>query len=246
MRSHIEATIAPQSRSQRTGFSLVELLVVIAVIGILLAVGLPAVQRTREAARMTQCKNHLKQIGLALQHHQSQFGHLPVDGTNGWGFGVFLLPQLDQASLYEQLKPISGNLPSESQANDNTTGVNLVVFRCPTSRATDRIEPFGFGRSNYLGTSELLAKRMSLTDVYDGESNTIAVGETTSDHAWATPGTGTSSNLPNSGGSYGSEHIGGANFVMCDGSVRFIADHTDIRTFQALCTPAGRESAPSL
>jgi len=241
----MDTTTAREPLNWRTGFSLIELLVVIAVIGILLAVGLPVVQRTRETARMTQCKNHLKQMGLALQHHQSQFGHLPTDGTNGWGFGVFLLPWLDQSPLYDQLQPLTRPLASGSQAEGSTTGVTLEVFLCPSSTGSDHLESSGFGRSSYLGTSELFARKMSLTNVYDGESNTIAVGETTSSHAWATPGTGTTNSPPNSGGSYGSEHTGGAHFVMCDGSVRFVDDQIDAATFQALCTPAGRESITS-
>jgi prepilin-type N-terminal cleavage/methylation domain-containing protein len=226
----------------RSGFSLVELLVVIAIIGILAAVGLSAVQRTRESARRTQCQNHLKQLATALQNHETQFGHLPKDGKNGWGIGVFLLPQLDQSPLFGQLQPLTAKRTAGGLADPQTTGLVLELFRCPSFSGSDRLAPSGFGRSNYLGTTGLFSREMKFSDVYDGESQTIAFGETVIDHAWALPGLGSSDSLPNSGGSYGSDHTGGALFAMCDGAVRFIGNGVDAATFQALGTPAGRET----
>ena len=103
----------------RNGFTLIELLVVIAIIAILIALLLPAVQQAREAARRTQCKNNMKQLGLAVHNFESTYGKLPYgmlrrDNT-GWGhpsFGIVgeqdrryalhfqLLPFIEQPALF--------------------------------------------------------------------------------------------------------------------------------------------------
>jgi len=104
----------------RLAFTLIELLVVIAIIAVLVALLLPAVQQAREAARRSQCKNNLKQIGLALHNYMEQRGFLPPSriamGQVGWGGPAqggptwylnatgwtMILPMLDQAPLYNQ------------------------------------------------------------------------------------------------------------------------------------------------
>ena len=98
------------NRSTRVprGFTLIELLVVIAIIAVLIALLLPAVQQAREAARRTQCKNNLKQLGLATHNYIDTFGQIPfnhgvvTDVGRGSQF-VRLLPFLDQAPLFSQL-----------------------------------------------------------------------------------------------------------------------------------------------
>ncbi len=104
----------PKLRSR--GFTLIELLVVIAIIAILIALLLPAVQQAREAARRTQCRNNLKQLGLALHNYHDNFLMFPrgtigpvIEGTDGAGWRTYsahamILPYIDQAPLYNTVQ----------------------------------------------------------------------------------------------------------------------------------------------
>src|SRR3954467_13906096 len=94
-----------RSHSERSGFTLIELLVVIAIIAVLIALLLPAVQQAREAARRSECKNKLKQIGLAFHNYHDSLNILPI-GAHGDQTGHvwcrYILPYIDQANIYNQ------------------------------------------------------------------------------------------------------------------------------------------------
>ena len=153
-------------------FTLIELLVVIAIIAVLIALLLPAVQQAREAARRTQCKNNLKQIGLALHNYHDTFLLFPAGMVNmnysafprtfavpngtyanmGPNWLVGLLPYIDQAPLYNKANFSVG---LTNGANAALVSANLSAFQCPSdsyATAGNKCTTFGngaWGRGNY-------------------------------------------------------------------------------------------------
>jgi prepilin-type N-terminal cleavage/methylation domain-containing protein len=183
-------------RRRRPGFSLIELLVVIGLIASLIAFLMPAVQQAREAARRLQCRNNLKQIGLALHNYEGTHGCLPfsslvftaVGNETGWAWGTMLLPDLGQSPLYLQMTPNGNNAPTAPTA---TSSVVIPSYICP-SDASENLnwQKGGHAKSNYVGmfgaNKDLSTIGNGLffynsstryRDVLDGLSNTIAVGE---------------------------------------------------------------------
>ena len=143
---------------RRSGFTLIELLVVIAIIAVLIALLLPAVQQAREAARRTQCKNNLKQLGLALHNYHDVANTFPpgwinrntngVAGTatfpgNSWGWNAYLLPYMDQGNIYNQINFSIGFYGGYDSTGANVSGngapvpgpeqTRLSALICPSS-----------------------------------------------------------------------------------------------------------------
>ncbi len=136
----------PANCRKRLGFTLIELLVVIGIIGILVALLLPAVQQAREAARRMQCQSHLKQIAIAIHNYHSAFNTFPpgymsrFDATGndtgpGWGWGALILPQIEQAPLYSQ---IDFNVGIEHPSNATARLTRIPTYLCPSDSAPDQ------------------------------------------------------------------------------------------------------------
>ena len=146
---------------KKRGFTLIELLVVIAIIAVLIALLLPAVQQAREAARRTQCKNNVKQLGLAMFNYESTYGSFPMGSQVPWtkygsgdnaleliapfgpNWAVSLLPYVEQTALFQSMSPFIVGSPNlqNNKAPAGTDGLSwrngivgkkIGAFLCPS------------------------------------------------------------------------------------------------------------------
>ena len=140
----------------RSAFTLIELLVVFALIGILISLLIPAVQKVREAAQRVRCANNLKQLGLALHQYENSHGRFPPAKVQGpfpeagitaavnHGWGVFLLPHLEQSRLAEQYR---WDLCAYDPSNQPVASVPLKVMQCPSAEPNRVMtsKPYDYG-----------------------------------------------------------------------------------------------------
>ncbi len=196
---------AGQSPSRNAGFTLVELLVVIAIISVLIGLLLPAVQAAREAARRNACLNNCKQLSLSLQSYESQHGFFPPGAREHLQENAFsvswqtlILPHLEQQELYDRIAPDSDGGVGPGGHNQAVHAVDF--FHCPSAEPpfTDGLNRNG---CNYVGiagagnadsisnletvqcgnlfTDGVLAfgNPTGMSDITDGSSNTLVFGE---------------------------------------------------------------------
>jgi prepilin-type N-terminal cleavage/methylation domain-containing protein len=177
---------------KKRGFTLIELLVTISILGILMALLLPAVQSAREAARRSDCQSRLKQWGLALHNYHDLHQVLPPGSISvgpaflpfsGWGWQALTLPQIEQSSLYGQ---IDFSVHTARGNNRALIGRKIPLGRCPSDTGDDvyDIELPGhpnvrIATGNYVGSSGIMDGLSSrrFSHVTDGLSQTLLVGE---------------------------------------------------------------------
>lgn len=288
--------------NRKSGFTLIELLVVIAIIAVLIALLLPAVQQAREAARRTQCKNNMKQLGLALHNYHDTSLIFPLNSSGGTpnnarsGF-VGMLPGFDQAPMYNQMNMSLSGLVAPNLA---FTQQILPALICPSDPDGSKTSltgadagsaipmapaDYAFCVGDYInatsntGTTQAPAYANGVTtggrgmfsryswscrmsDITDGTSNTIMLGEVIGNWCswqigWGFQSFATTAHsinylnsaLKNSASpgnadaciGFRSMHIGGAHVLLGDGSVRFVSENINGPTLNALASRSGGE-----
>jgi len=256
----------------RSGFILIELLVTIAIISILIALLLPAIQKVREAASRMQCSSNMRQLGIAYHNYHNMVKRFPP----GWmttpdhNYVSFLLPHIDQANIRMDLST-SWDVGSNATlaANDipmlvcpSAPGGRKAVsdYAVVSSIASTAIQTLVV-RPNYQGIFYAVNREPTIAEVTDGLSNTFMLFEdggrpqnweagkplsgTTTGSRWAEPENyfvvhdtckGNSVINCNNRNEIYSFHFGGANFLLGDGSVRFIHELIDPEAFVSLFT----------
>jgi len=229
---------------------------VMSVLGILIALLLPAVQAAREAARRISCNNNLKQIGLAIHNYGTRYRCFPpayIPDKNGkpmHSWRVLILPFMEGGEyVYAQYR---FNEPWDSPHNSALASQMPRAYACPsdtspggsTTSYAMLVGPHAFSTG---------PKGRRVAEIRDGLSNTIAVAEAADAHInWMEPrdikaedmqfqiGRGPTPNAGNA--EISSRHANGANVLFCDGAVHFISGNTDPQQLKAMTTVDGGET----
>lgn len=243
-------------------------MVVLAIIGILLGLLLPAVQAVRESARRIKCSNNLRQIGLALSNYHAtrmqfpvgctEWRSIPLGGERQLAWSAYLLPYVEHGAVFNE---IDFALAFDHVENAMASATVIETFICPSSeRGTQLSQARGpcdyggiFGERITSPNSPpkgvmLIDDSVSARDIRDGLSNTLIVGEDSSwpDGQWIN---GRNifdqafgiNNAPEFENDLRSMHPLGVNVCYADGHVEFLSDSTDLQLLAALCTRANGE-----
>lgn len=216
----------------------------------LIALLLPAVQQAREAARRTQARNHMKQMGLAMHNFHDTYRHFPplnVEGETQPGQQVQswmtdMLPYLEQGPLHSQVQyGLSWNDPGNKQA----FGTVVPTYLNP-SEPTPPINSNGYAVAHFAANSYVISenRHSQIREFIDGTSNTMLMG-TVDDgfKPWGDPTNSRDPGLGFQGGpnAFGSRHAGVVIVLMADGSVRMVSKNTDPEILKLLGDPADNQ-----
>ncbi len=187
-----------QDPARRRAFTLIEVLVVIAIIGLLIALLIPAVQSAREASRRVQCTNNLKQLGLAINNYANAHSVFPQAVPDGFSLHARILMFIDKKYLYNSINITDAphSVVFTSSPNYTAAQMHLAVFLCPSDgSATDERHLPDQGRTNYavnggygshvhgyngpFDTGDVAHRPQpgSFASILDGASNTAAMSE---------------------------------------------------------------------
>jgi prepilin-type N-terminal cleavage/methylation domain-containing protein len=255
----------------RRAFTLVELVVVIAIIGVLVGLALPAVQMAREAARRSQCQNNLRNVGLGIDHFISANRIVPIGSdllsTTEHSWASKILPHIEEARIYQRIN--FEKAWNEPTFNHSVVGENIAIFRCPSAVKDfpGKIDfggvqgtgltglPIGMSADQAFGCGSMIVRvreqssPLRLGAITDGLSNTISVAESSdrnpeSSGRWACGRNCFSQNhqiADEHSDGMHSLHAIGVHGLYMDGRIHLISNSVSSHVIGAWCTRSGAE-----
>ena len=242
-----------EQNNKATGSQIAAAIACVIILNFVIASLLQPVSSARNAAYRTQCKNNLKQLGLAFHNYESRQGEFPASANSDPPFSwrVAILPYVDQSPLFEKYV---FSLGWDSAENEFIAKTQVSVFQCPSRKRLNDGSLMHDSRGRFYAHYTMITgpgtvgRGVKIRDIADGTSNTLLVFEACGlNLVWTDPIDMNTSvqpegiNLPSpkrgmSPGWVSSHHIGGGHVLLADGSVRYISENIDRGTLKSLTT----------